>query len=339
MVSVIHPTKKETETLTTYYKKGPNTLVRARAQAILMSARGVSVPDIAIYTAYHAKTVRTWIHAWNTIRLGSIFPQYEENENASKLTRIQKEEIKDTLAVPDALGGEFWRLGAMKEHISTVFGVVYESERSYHYLLRHIGLSWKLPTPFDVRRDEKRITARMAEIREEIAPYLNNPSWDVLVADETRIDWVEETRRAWLPKGTKTIIKLERKTEGQSYFGALSLKTKRHTLIPLSWQDTDNIVDALTMLKAQYQKKYICLLWDNAAWHKSKALRKELEKGGVLTGYHLIHFPPYAPDENPEEHVWKYGKEKIANKHFSSFADLKEVFTSLVHNKTFDYKM
>jgi hypothetical protein len=63
MVSVINITAKETETLTTYYKKGPNALVRARAQAILMSIRGANVPTIAAYTNYAPKTVRRWIHA------------------------------------------------------------------------------------------------------------------------------------------------------------------------------------------------------------------------------------------------------------------------------------
>ncbi|MBI2595727.1 hypothetical protein HYW46_03270 [Candidatus Daviesbacteria bacterium] len=27
----------------------------------------------------------------------------------------------------------------------------------------------------------------------------------------------------------------------------------------------------------------------------------------------MINLPAYAPDHNPQEHVWKYGKDKIAN--------------------------
>jgi transposase len=127
--------------------------------------------------------------------------------------------------------------------------------------------------------------------------------------------------------------------QGQSYFGALSLKTQKHRLIPLDWQDTDNMIRALTELKKQYPHKRICLIWDNAVWHKSKTLREALKNDQPLVGYHLMNFPPYAPDENPEEHVWKYGKEKVANTHFASFADLKTAFTKLVHDKTFNYKI
>ncbi len=339
MLFVHSVTKKESVTLREYYKRGPNTLVRARAHTILMSRKGADVPTISTYIEYDTKTVRQWIRAWNDTRMSSIFPGYVNNENAAKLTTEQKAEIAETLHTPDGIPQELWDLPKLKAHVNTTFGVVYESDRSYHYLLAHIGLSWKLPTPFDIRRDEWHIAKRMKEIRLEIAPYLMDDNWEVLVADETRVDWEEEVRRAWLPKGAKTIIKLERKKTGQSYFGTLSLKTKRHTLIPLDWQDTEHIILALLQIKKKYPHKRICIIWDNARWHKSKGLRKQLHAGQSLASFHLINFPPYAPDENPEEHVWKYGKENSANKHFTSFEELKCAFTKLVDNKTFDYKM
>lgn len=339
MIFVDDITKKEEEILKGYYKHGPNSLIRARAQALLMSYKRADVRTIAEYVDYTTKTVRLWVHAWNERRMGSIFPAYKNNENAAKLTKEQKAEIEKTATDLKGVPDTFWDLPRFKNHISTTFGVVYESDRSYHYLLRHIGLSWKLPTPFDVRRDEKEIAKRMVEIKDEIEPYIADDAWEVFVSDETRIDWEEEIRRAWLPKGEKTIVRLERKKTGQSYFGALSLKTKKHHLIPLDWQDTDNTISALLKLQKKYPDKRICIIWDNARWHKSKLLREKLSTGESLERYHLINFPPYAPDHNPEEHVWKYGKEKIANTHFASFDDLKIQFTALLNNKTFDYKM
>ncbi len=31
-----------------------------------------------------------------------------------------------------------------------------------------------------------------------------------------------------------------------------------------------------------------------------------------FTSIHLINLPAYVPDTNPQEHVWKYGKDKIS---------------------------
>lgn len=234
---------------------------------------------------------------------------------------------------------EFWRLPAFKDYIHAEFGVVYESERSYHYLLRYCGFSWKLPSPFDRRRDDDYVHKRMRAIREEIEPYLESDDWVVLSADETRIDYHEEIRRCWLPKGEKTILKLARNKQKQHYFGALNLKPHQLFLSRLDWQDSDNIIRALESLSRRYPDKRICLLWDNAKWHKSLALRAKLGPGESLECFHLINFPPYAPDENPQEHVWRYGKEQIRSEHFASFSELRDLFESSLTSRTYTYQI
>lgn len=308
----------------------------------MLSNKSLTVPDVADLLERPAYTVRFWIRSWNKERISSIFPRYKNNQNAAKLTKKQKKEIEETLGKSpetSGLSGAFWSLPTIKHYLRAEFGVVYESNRSYHYILKYSGYSWKLPSPFDIRRDDKYVKERMKQIRAETRSYMKNDDWVVLVADETRINWEEEVRRAWLKRGKKTVIKLKRNKIGQSYFGALNLSTGKEHIIPLEWQDTENMVMALERIREIYPNKCICLLWDNAGWHKSKALREKLQTGESLSKFHLINFPPYAPDENPEEHVWKYGKEKIANRHFDAFDAMKVVFTKLLNGKIFDYKM
>jgi transposase len=329
--------------LISYYKRGPNTLVRARAHAIILSAQNIRTPQIAQMLLYNKHTVGTWIKHWNSERMASLFPKYQGNENAAKLTRAQKKEIENVLGNPPSdkgLPGTFWTLPGLKQYVNTVFGVVYESTKSYYFLLKHCGYSFKLPSPFDRRRDERLIEARMKEIRKEIKPFLKNPDWEVLVQDECHINWEEETRRAWIKRGEKTIVKLERdKGQSQSYFGALNQKTGTHHLIELSWQDSANTIAALQLLSKEYPGKKLCIVWDNAKWHKSQELREHLKKGQSLEHIHLINFPPYAPDENPQEHVWKEGKQMIANTNFESFTALKDAFCSAVTGRTFNYRV
>ena len=64
-------------------------------------------------------------------------------------------------------------------------------------------MSFKLPDPFDKRRDEKAITERMAQIRQEVADLLAG-GWEVYTVDEVRVEHEAETRRMWLPKGKRT---------------------------------------------------------------------------------------------------------------------------------------
>ena len=41
--------------------------------------------------------------------------------------------------------------------------------------------------------------------------------------------------------------------------------------------------------------------------------------------------------ENPEEHVWKVGKEAVGNQCSETFDDLKNIFESAVTGRKFDY--
>ena len=48
---------------------------------------------------------------------------------------------------------------------------------------------------------------------------IKDGQWLVFASDESRIVWESVIRRAWLPKGQKTIIKVERKRQAQSFIG------------------------------------------------------------------------------------------------------------------------
>jgi len=335
-------TEDEISILTSHYKKSDCHLIIERAHANLLSNDGYSVPQIAKILRRDEDTVRDWLSDFVSIRIASIFHKYDDNANASKLTKEQKEEIKVTLNKPPSdvsVPKEFWTLPTLKNYLSARFGVVYESERSYHYLLEYAKLSWKLPSTFDLRRDDEFVKRRMLEIQREIGKLGKNKDTVILSADESRINWETETRRAWLKRGEKTVLKITRDKIGQSYFGAWNHESKLCHLFPLVWQNQETTIEVLTEITKLYPNKNVVVIWDNAKWHKGKELRKQLRKGKPLQKIHLINYPPYAPDTNPQEHIWKHGKEMISNQTFSTFEELKEKFESSIKLKVFDYKM
>ena len=179
----------------------------------------------------------------------------------------------------------------------------------------------------------------MGEIRQEIKPLLNSPDWVVLSSDETRLVWESESRRAWLKTNQRTILKVNRSRDYQSFLGSLNLKSGKCHLHSLAWQNQEEIIKALKKLKRQYSGKRICLVWDNARWHKGKKLRQELRRKGSLKNFHLISFPPYAPDTNPQEHIWKYAKDRIAHRPTTSFKQKINNFKLSVIHRKFNYQI
>lgn len=338
----INLTEEERIILKNHHKKSPIALIRSKATAISFFDNGTDIPTISSSLYTGERTVKRWIGDFKKRRLSSLFSGKVNNQNAAKLNREQKEEIEKVLnGKPSNYGlpAEFWDIPTLKKYVRAHFKVVYESLQSYYFLLEYANLSFKYPDTFDLHRDEEFILKRIKEIKREIRPYRKDPDWLIVASDEVRIVLEAYTRKAWLKKGQRAVIKVNRKREHQNYIGFLELKTKRATVLELDWQNQDEIIPALETYAKMNPGKKICLIWDNVAFHKGKALRNELRAGGRLTMYQLINFPPYAPDHNPIEKVWNWGKGKISNKQFEDFSMTKEKFVKAVTGRKFGYHL
>lgn len=317
-------------------------LIRFKALTVLARSQQLPFSALTVLFDRDIRSLERWIEDFSKRRMASIFSGMVHNEHASKLTREQKTEIQKILSQPPSdygLSKEFWDVPALRSYVAATFGVAYESDQSYHFLLRFSRLSFKYPETFDIHRDEKAIAKRIKEIREEIAPYLNDPSWEVFASDETGLMLEALTRKAWLKKGEKTIIKTERSKQRQSYLGFLNLKTGKCQLYPIARGQQQYILSATKKHIAKYPNQKICIVWDNGKFHKGKLIIEALKTGQSLARVHLIPFPPYAPDTNPIEHVWREGKKATANHQFKDFSETKHAFERKISGRLFSYKI
>ena len=173
---LVDVTKEERDVFLRWKKRSDSfVLVRLKAEAVLYASRGVDVSIIAEMVGRSQRTVRNWLARWRLARLCSVVTGHASNENAAKLTRSQKEQLKETLGRPPSqsvIKADFWDVPALRDVVKIKFGVEYASDSSYQLLMRFLGMSFKLPDLFDKRRDEAAITTRMAQIRQEVAELL-----------------------------------------------------------------------------------------------------------------------------------------------------------------------
>lgn len=337
MLDSVHLSATEIVLLTQHYRKSRQELVRERAQAVLAAGKGFSAYQISEVLFRSEKTVRGWIRGYQRRGIASLFPAYK-GDNAGKITREQKQQLREVLRkAPSDYGipQTFWDISSLKTYITAEFGIEYASNESYRLIFVLHDYSFHLPDTFDIHRDEEEVKDRVSEIRREIAPLLADNTWLVFASDECRIIWESEIRRLWLPKGEKTIIKVERKRQAQSFIGFLNLKTGEDLLYRLAWQREDEIIAVLEELIKKYPGKRICVIWDNAGFHHGKKLKAKLAT--TLRNIHLINLPPYAPDHNPQEHVWKYGKDKLANNQRESLEETVQTFESIIMSRNYPY--
>lgn len=335
-------TEDEQDLLKNHFARSPIVLVRYKATAFLLRDKGLKQKDIAGVIPRKERTIQRWEKDFSKRRTASLFSDHADNENASKLTREQKREIREVLKQPPSAYGlpkEFWDIPILKTYVKAEFGVVYESVQSYHFLLKFSNLSFKYPDKFDINRDEDKILKRMREIRKEIQPFLKDPGWEVFTADETRIILEALTRRAWLKKGQRTVVKVKRTKEYQNYLGFLNQKSFKCHVYELAWQNQGEIIKAFERFLKKYPHKRICVIWDNASFHRGVKIRQELRKGGLWARVHLASLPPYAPDLNPIERVWKWTKDEISNQQYENFKITKRKFKEAVNSRKFHYQI
>jgi transposase len=328
--------ESEIEVLIGHFNQSKDPKVLHRAQVVALHIKGYQNNEICEVTFHQETKVSRWIRRYKQNGIGSIFPGYYNNQNASKLTREQKEDIKQHLE-ENPLPVKYWTCEGLKSYMSARFDIEYKSKQSFYALLKFCNYSYKLPSLFDIKRDDEYVEKKVNEIRQEINPLLSDPKWEIFVSDETRIEWDTLTRRAWLQKGRKTIIKEHRDRFYQSFIGFLNLKTGKQYLDRLDWQDQEHIIPTLENLLKKFPDRKLCIIWDNARFHKGKLIQSNLGLGNKLERIHLINMPPYAPDKNPQEHIWRYVKDRISNEVYDQFEKMVEAFESITTGRIYPY--
>ena len=78
------------------------------------------------------------------------------------------------------------------------------------------------------------------------------------------------------------------------------------------------------------------IFWDGAGWHRGSKAQEFIKEDKKIE---TIYFPKYSPEENPQEHVWKDTKDKIANIQFSSLDDLTHTFRRIIMSRNYPYQI
>ena len=178
----------------------------------------------------------------------------------------------------------------------------------------------------------------MAEVKTQVKSLLDQ-CWEVYTAGEVRLEHEAETRRMQPPKeGSAPGRSVDRRRTSQSFFGALSLTSKKVTLYPIEGnRNTEQTILAPDLLQRETEAEKIAVVLDNARFHHVKALTALYEPGRLLERITPIHLPPYAPDHNPAEHVRNAAKSNIANIQRETPEETFGAFASHVTGRAVDH--
>ena len=135
--------------------------------------------------------------------------------------------------------------------------------------------------------------------------------------------------RLWIPPEVEDPICLHAPTRKSiSYFGAVRLKDGKLVMSP-----PDGMFDACTCWRfyrrieriAKSSGRKIVLIIDNARYHHASL--HEPWRQEVADHFVLNFLPPYSPELNPIERVWKLIRRRCLHNQY--FAELSDVITAI----------
>jgi len=222
------------------------------------------------------------------------------------------------------------QLMALSVHLETkiylsVKDVVAHIERTYQVqytvsgatkLLKKMGFSYKKPKPVPGKAD-----------REKQKSFINfynrlKGRGKVYFSDSTHPQYNPVISYGWIRKGVDFDVFTNSGRFHLNINGALCLNDLDIIARTCDKVNGDSICDLLKAVKRKnpFEKK-LYLVLDNAPFNRSKkvrALAKELD-------INLVYLPPYSPNLNPIERLWKFFKKKtLYNQYFESFEEFSK---------------
>lgn len=116
--------------------------------------------------------------------------------------------------------------------------------------------------------------------------------------DEAGFGRINKPKACWCAKGIRPSVPCHHIREYRYAYGAVEPVTGESFFLVMPYCNTECMNVFLRELSSHFPEDIILLCCDGAAWHKSKALK--LPENIVL-----FHIPPYTPEMNPIEQIWK----------------------------------
>lgn len=298
----IHLTSEQRIALEMLHKSSRDCRMRDRIRCVLLAADGWTVVMIAKSPLIDETTVRRHLNDWlNNEKLnpenGGSQSHLSEAQTAALIAYLTVNLLPTTQAVISLI--EVW------------WDIRYTVPGMNKWLHRN-GFSYKKPAGVP----HKFSTAAQQAF---IAAY-NQLKCDAGTREPILfIDGVHPTQGTklaygWMPKGQKTVVETTGSRTRLNLMGALNLNDIGNTVIrEYDTINAENIARFFIAVRETYpvsQKVHIIL--DRAGYHRSSLVKD----WAYVMNIELHYLPPYSPNLNPIERLWKVMNERVRNNRY-----------------------
>lgn len=159
----------------------------------------------------------------------------------------------------------------------------------------------------------------------------DDPNAVIVFQDEVHFSVQATITRQWFPKGSCPKVRSYPGRKSIAYSGFIIPETGTLFIVKPDWFNYKTTIDSIRQFIASTpieEGKKLYLIMDNAPWHKKakRLIETEDEYSDIRESITMIPMPPYSPDLNPIEQVWRITRrEKTHNRYWSGLPSLTKV--------------
>jgi len=309
MLSMIFLSDDERAQLRAQHKLERDGRIRDRIKAVLLFDKGWSVAAIAEALLLSEDAIRTHVTEYKESK--KLKP-----ENGGSVQKLSSEH-SDQL-VKHLQSHTYLYVKDIIAYVQSTWSVTYSVPGMRNWLQRY-GFSYKKPALVPGKANEQ-------QQREWLAQY--EKLKQDLPADETIcfIDGVHPTHNVqpaygWIKKGVRKEIPANTGRARVNLSGVVDVITHKVLVQEDDMLNAEATISFLRKLEDAYPtKSKIHLFSDNARYYRNKSVTEHLKTSRIR-----LHFlPPYSPNLNPIERLWKWMKECVLyNTYYEDFEDFK----------------
>ena len=263
-----------------------------------------------------------WVQAWNRVGYDGLCHPFHSSDNSPGRPPSLDDDDIDLLKVLLA-EKDNWQIGEIRQLIKETYGVDLSESQVGRILKNKVGMYFSKPYPHDYRRPDDAEQQLMDSLNDSYNALIGKGIVPESIAigfiDETSPQTTSNTARMWHMDSHSSIIKNTTRYKANAIgFYALKGHSVQEFMPDSKKESFNSFISEVRTRNKEYEG--IIIILDNFSTHHAALI----QEAALQSNIELVFLPPYSPDLNPIEFIWKTVKRQISLAFIKSLSDMKE---------------
>lgn len=293
-----------------------------RIKAIILLSENYTIIEVAKILLIDRNTITRWVEKYNNRTLFSDWLEDKYKDYSGKIDSDQEEKVINYVTANIINDSK-----KVIEYIKSEFNISY-SQSGMVELLHNLGFEYK-NTVLIPSKLNKEAQAKFKEKFEELEKKLSDNEV-ILFSDGVHPQHNTKCSKAWIKKGESKEIQSNSGRNRINIQGAYNPHNQEIIIHEDKNLNAQNTIEFFKKIEEAYSEmEVIYLILDNAPYYKNKDVTKFLETSRIKA----VYLPPYSPNLNLIERLWKFMRKKVINnKYYEKFAIFKKSIFDFFEN-------